>query len=113
MAIRVSFIVVLAAATVRTGDMKSTIAREPASSRWRFGAAYAPLLGLDTEFKDLGTFGFSSPVQPIARGTSHEYENGYVRVDSSGNLSGETWNWGYGDAAQVNGNQITMPLTSR
>lgn len=114
--IRFTTLCLLASATAAShaGDAKSAgvISSEPEPSRWRVGAAYAPIFGLDAEFKGLGTFGSAFPVQPIAPGTSYEYDNGFVRVDSSGNLGGETWNWGYQDAGQVNGNNVTMSLTS-
>jgi hypothetical protein len=29
------------------------------------------------------------------RGIDHNYDDGYVRVDISGNANGTTWNWGY------------------
>ena len=40
---------------------------------------------------------------PDAAGGNHLYSDGYVRVDSSGNAGGLTWNWGYKDASQAPG----------
>jgi hypothetical protein len=40
---------------------------------------------------------------PDAAGADHLYNDGYVRVDSSGNAGGLTWNWGYRDASQAPG----------
>jgi hypothetical protein len=34
---------------------------------------------------------------PGVSGANHNYENGYVRVDDSGNAGGLTWNWGFQD----------------
>jgi len=111
--IRSTSILLLLTAASHAGDAKSAgVSVEPAPSRWKVGAAYAPIFGLDAEFKGLGTSGSAFVPQPIAPGTNYEYDNGYVRVDSSGNLGGETWNWGYEDASQVSGNQVAMSLSS-
>lgn len=71
------------------------------SSRWRLGLGYAPLLGLKADFTGLGTFPSSSAPQPTGGGRDYDYDNGFVHVDSSGNLGGQTWNWGYEDASQI------------
>jgi hypothetical protein len=73
-----------------------------APSRWRFGAAYAPLVGLKTDFTGLGTFNNAFTPQPIGGGTNYNYDDGFVHVDSSGNLGGETWNWSYANDSQYN-----------
>jgi hypothetical protein len=36
------------------------------------------------------------------------YDDGYVKVDSSGNAGGQTWNWGFQNASQVQGNSLVM-----
>jgi hypothetical protein len=43
---------------------------------------------------------------PAIGGVDHNYNDGYNRVDSSGNAGGVTWNWGYQNAAQVVGDTI-------
>lgn len=48
---------------------------------------------------------------PVAGGVDHNYDDGYVRVDSSGNAGGTTWNWGYQNASQVVGD--TMQFHAR
>ena len=47
----------------------------------------------------------NAPVNPgpATAGADHTYNDGYVRVDSSGNAGGLTWNWGYQNASQVVG----------
>ncbi len=70
--------------------------------RWRFGAAYAPLVGLKTNFNGLGTFNNPFTLQASGGGIDYDYDNGFVHVDSSGNLGGQTWNWGYDDISQYN-----------
>lgn len=95
------------------GAKAADVQIEPATPRWRVGAAYAPIFGLETTFSGLGTFGSAFTPQPIAPGTSYEYDDGYVRVDSSGNAGGQTWNWGYENASQYDGgSSIAMSLSS-
>ncbi len=48
---------------------------------------------------------------PATGGVDHEYEDGYVRVDSSGNAGGLTWNWGYQNAGQVVGDTMQFHAT--
>ena len=43
--------------------------------------------------------GSGSTGNPVAR----EYEDGFVRVDSTGNAGGYTWYWGYNNDSQVQG----------
>jgi hypothetical protein len=43
---------------------------------------------------------------PALGGMNHNYNDGYVRLDSSGNAGGLTWNWGYQNASQVAGDSM-------
>jgi hypothetical protein len=91
------------AATLPAGEpsAKDAITVAPTSPpRWRIGLGYAPLLGLKAEFSGLGTFGTSFAPQPTGGGQDYNYDDGYVHVDSSGNLGDQTWNWGYENDAQ-------------
>ena len=81
-------------------DLANSITAPAAPSPWRVGAGYAQLLGLKTEFTGLGTFRSPNTVQPLGNGIERDYDNGYVHLDSSGNLGGLTWNWSYDDNAQ-------------
>ncbi|MES2659176.1 MAG: hypothetical protein V4689_11210 [Verrucomicrobiota bacterium] len=84
-------------------------------SRWRFGAAYAPLVGLKVDFKGLGKFNSPFTAQPLGGGVDYEYEDGFVRVDSADNLGGQTWNWGYQDNSQyqsANGGSVDFSITN-
>jgi hypothetical protein len=53
-------------------------------------------------------FNNSGAVNPGAAvgGANHNYNDGYVRLDSSGNAGGQTWNWGYQNASQVVGGNM-------
>lgn len=98
-----------AAPSAKAGDIRL----EPTPSRWRFGVSYAPIFGLETRFDGLGTFNGAFTPQPIAPGTNYDYDDGFVHVDSSGNLGGQTWNWGYENASQFDGGRsIAMSNTS-
>jgi hypothetical protein len=102
---------VLTAATsaIRAGEPDATSAKSPSNalisstpSRWRFGASYAPLAGLKADFNGLGSFNNAFTLQPSGGGIDYDYDNGFVHVDSTGNLGGQTWNWGYDDISQYN-----------
>ena len=87
----------------------------PTQSRWRFGASYAPLIGLKAEFGGLGNFNSPFSPQPKGGGADYDYDNGFVHLDSSGNLGGKTWNWGYDESSQynpANGGSIDFSITN-
>ena len=84
-----------------TGTLNEAFEAE-APSRWRLGAGYAPILGMQAEF----TVTDGIPTVPNVAGQNREYLDGYVRVDSSGNAGGETTFWGYGSASQEVGGNI-------
>ena len=50
------------------------------------------------------------PVDPgkAVAGTEHVYDDGYNRVDSSGNAGNQTTYWGYQNVSQDNGGSVTM-----
>lgn len=107
------------AATVLAGQPAGSSAKattpDASPSRMRFGAAYAPLLGLKTEFSGLGVSSspFASP--PLGGGRNYDYDDGFVHVDSSGNLGDQSWNWSYENAGQYDSagtGAIDMSITS-
>ena len=94
-----------AANPARAGELarqsaKSSSVAAAAPSRWRFGAGYAPLIGLKADFNGLGTFNNDFTPQAVGGGVDYDYDDGFVHVDSTGNLDGETWNWGYQNDSQ-------------
>jgi hypothetical protein len=91
---------VLAGSMADESAKTSMVTPDPTASRWRLGLGYAPLVGLKTEFSGLGNFSPAFPTQPLGGGVDYNYDDGFVRVDSSDNLGGETWNWGYENASQ-------------
>lgn len=85
------------------------------TSRWTFGASFAPLLNVDADFSSLGAYASPFALRPTGGGQDYEYENGFVRVDGSGNAGGVTSYWGYDDAAQYDpagGGSLSFNLTS-
>lgn len=83
-------------------DLAKSIVTPDSASLWRVGAGYAQLLGLKTDLTGLGTFRSANTPQSLGGGIDRTYDNGYVRLDSSGNTGGLTWNWSYDDNAQYN-----------
>jgi len=45
---------------------------------------------------------------PPSGGQNHDYDDGYVRLDATGNNGNLTWNWGYDSASQLLGNQLSF-----
>lgn len=84
------------------GDSKlALIATIPSPApAWRIGAAYTQLLGLKTRFTNLGKFQNPRQAQPATGGVNHDYDNGFVHRDSSGNVDSQTWNWAYQNSSQ-------------
>lgn len=62
-------------------------------------------LNLSTSFQH---FGNSAAGPATGGGLNRTYDDGFVRLDSSGNGGGLTWNWGYQNASQVSGSTLTM-----
>lgn len=110
------FIILLATAySAQAGTPEDAISVPESASPWRFGAGYAPLIGLETEFTGLGTFNRNFSVKPPGGGQNYNYDNGFVRLDSSGNKNSETWNWSYQDAGQYDpsgGGSMSYTLTN-
>ncbi|MDB6125531.1 MAG: hypothetical protein JWQ71_4524 [Pedosphaera sp.] len=66
--------------------------------------SFGPRFGLN--FK--GSFQNNAPLNPgpATGNANHTYTDGYVKVDSSGNAGGRTWNWGYQNPSQVVGDTM-------
>jgi len=65
-------------------------------------------LKLNAKFNQLGNLGSSSPGPATGGGLDRTYNDGFVKVDSSGNAGGQTWNWGYQSGSQVQGDAVVM-----
>jgi len=79
------------------------------SARAEFGVSAGATFNYKADFRSTAA---AQPraTQPGAAtaGVDHFYDDGYNRVDSSGNFGNETTYWGYQNASQDNGGSITM-----
>jgi hypothetical protein len=66
-----------------------------------FGVDFRLGLNIKAKFGNIGA-STSQPAPPSSGGVDHTYADGFVRIDSSGDRGGLTWNWGYENASQVN-----------
>jgi hypothetical protein len=91
---------------------------EPAKpSKNRFGVSYRAAFNVTAQFKNVGNLrgpGNSGrdPGPATGSGVDRFYDDGYNRVDISGNKDGITWFWGYKNASQVQGDSLVMHSTS-
>lgn len=82
----------------------------------RFGISYRAGFNISAKFKNLGGFNSLNNPGPATGGAAERfYDDGYNRVDGSGNAGNLTTFWGYENASQYNpadGGSITMNSTS-
>ena len=79
----------------------------------RIALSYRMGLNITVDFKKLGGFAAISDPGPALGITNRTYDNGsYNLVDISGNAGGLTWNWGYEDPGQLQGNGLVMQSAS-
>ncbi|MFM1769098.1 MAG: hypothetical protein RJA22_1627 [Verrucomicrobiota bacterium] len=64
-------------------------------------------LNISAKFQSAAT-GPRTAIGAATSGANHEYDDGFVRVDRTGNTGGTTWFWGYSEPAQVTGNSIAF-----
>lgn len=76
------------------------------------GGTWMP--GLKADFGGLGRFDSPYRPQPAGGGRNYNYDDGFVRLDSSGNDGHLTWNWSYEKPAQYHpedGGSIDLSIT--
>lgn len=79
-------------------------------NRFSLGARFG--LNFKADFsRSGGAAAGSNPGPATGGGIDRTYDDGYVRVDSSGNDGGLTWNWGYQKAGQVVGDTMQYHST--
>ncbi len=80
----------------------------PAKSSRYFRVGALVGFNFQADFSMGGTFSVSgNNPGPTGVGlANHEYDDGFVRVDVTGNDQNATWYWGYEDASQVVGNRL-------
>jgi hypothetical protein len=92
---------IFAAATPAMGQDESEAVEIPNPNRFSLGARVS--------FNFEANFTTSRTIPGAASGgIDHTYDDGYVRLDSSANAGGLTWNWGYEDGAQLVGDTIAF-----
>lgn len=83
-----------------------------AVSHAEFGVGVGASFNAKASFKSDPVFlPFTNDPGAAVSGIDHFYDDGYNRVDSSGNLGNETYYWGYQNTSQNDGNSITMNST--
>lgn len=87
-------------------------------SKNRFGVSYRAAFNVTAEFKNIGIIRGPGgnvgrdPGPATGAGVDRFYDDGYNRVDISGNELGLTWFYGYKNASQIQGNSVVMHGTS-
>jgi hypothetical protein len=74
----------------------------------RIGLSYRMGLNIAVDFKKLGGLGLSNPGAATGGAVNRNYDNGYNRVDSSGNAGNQTWYWGYSSPQSVQGGNLVL-----
>jgi hypothetical protein len=101
----------LFAANLRAEDLPAPIqkgadASADHSTWFSFGPQFG--LNLNARFNYLGNLNSASPGPATGGGVNRIYDDGFVRVDSSGDAGGQTWNWGYQPGAQLQGGTLIL-----
>jgi len=115
LALTLSWTAALSAPRLHADDLFAPIqkATEPAvdNANWfSFGPQFG--LNINARFNHVGNVNPSSPGPATGGGVDRTYDDGFVHVDSSGDAGGQTWNWGYQNASQVQGSTLTMHSAS-
>ncbi len=90
------------------------LGQTPDDSEWNHFSTEARLsFNIRARFQNVGGVGSVPPPAPSSGGAADRtYGDGFVKVDSSGNQGGLTWNWGYKNNSQVPGNDTVQFHTS-
>lgn len=86
----------------------ATTAMPQEGSKNRIAVSYRPGWNVKTTFSGIGGFAPQSNPGPATGGVDHEYDDGYVRVDSTNSGLDLTWNWGFERPDQVSGDNLFM-----
>jgi hypothetical protein len=80
----------------------------PAETHNRLALSYRMGLNISVDFRRLGGLALSDPGPTSGSAVNRNYDDGYNRVDSSGNAGGYTWYWGYQSAQSVQGGNLVL-----
>lgn len=78
------------------------IPQSRASSGWEFGINANAIIGVEAEFSDLGHFNSPNAIPPATGNADREYDDGFNRIDATGNAGDLTSYWGYQNSSQYN-----------
>jgi len=84
----------------------------PPSRLNKIGLSYRMGMNITVDFQDLGGLQLSDPGPATGSAYNRNYDNGYNRVDSSGNAGGLTWYWGYQNDLSHQGSTFTLQSES-
>jgi len=87
----------------------SVHAQDGADSDWNhFGLNLRAGFNIGAKFSEPSSGGAFPPGPGAGLALNHQYNDGYVNADSSGNQGGLTWNWGYQHPSQISGGDVLM-----
>jgi hypothetical protein len=79
----------------------------------RFGFSSRISLNMTADFENVGGFPAQTDIGPEAGESEHFYDDGFNRVDDTGNANDSTSFWGYENSTQVPGNDTIRMNSSR
>jgi hypothetical protein len=90
----------------------SACAQDDPETDWNhFGLNFRAGFNIRAKFSEPTSGSVFPPGPGAGLALNHQYNDGFVNVDSSGNAGGVTWNWGYQHASQYSGGDILMHAT--
>ncbi|MEO6183663.1 MAG: hypothetical protein ABIP71_11310 [Verrucomicrobiota bacterium] len=106
----VSMVMASAASAQTSRVTPSDVEDHTGESLNRFGINYRAGFNITTKFKHLG--GYTPQVNRNPDTIVAQYDDGFIGLDSSGNLGNETQFWNYNNASQYQGDTIVMSSSS-
>ncbi|MCA1481553.1 hypothetical protein, partial [Bradyrhizobium sp. NBAIM08] len=96
--------------------MSVKLEQPPEANKNRFGISYRAGFNVTAKFKNVGNLSGGAsgrgPGPATGSAVDRNYDDGYNRVDVSDNGGGDTWNWGYRNASQADGDSVTFHSTT-
>jgi hypothetical protein len=90
----------------------SLCAQDDPETDWNhFGLNFRAGFNIRAKFSEPTSGSVFPPGPGAGLALNHQYNDGFVNVDSSGNQGGQTWNWGYQHASQISGGDVLMHAT--
>jgi len=105
----------MGAAWAGSGDFLTSAAGPGGDSRWSYQFGLSTRLGLTADFRNIGQWDSPNAVSGFGSVTNRTYDDGFNRVDFTGNIGGLTSHWGIRDldqVGQVAPNTISMNLNN-